>query len=135
MSEIRSQACSACPYRKDVPSGVWEPAEYDKLPPYDRPTADQPWAPFMCHATPDHYCHGWAVVHMSRGHDRELLALRLFGCPPVPPASTPLFASGLLAAEHGQRDAAAPTPEACETVERLTRKHARLRREALDAPD
>ena len=29
--EVRSQPCSSCPYRKDVPSGVWAHHEYEKL--------------------------------------------------------------------------------------------------------
>jgi hypothetical protein len=27
--------CESCPYRKDVPSGVWSEGEYRKLPQYD----------------------------------------------------------------------------------------------------
>ena len=90
------------------------------------PTGEQPFAVFACHATPEHYCHGWAVVHMSRGHEHDLLALRLHGCPEIPPAGVPLFASGNEAADHGQADIEAPTIEARVTVERLTRKYPRL---------
>lgn len=64
----------ACPYRKDVPSGVWDASEYDKLPAYDAPTAEQPFAPFACHATPEKLCHGWAVCHSNRGSAFELIA-------------------------------------------------------------
>jgi Family of unknown function (DUF6283) len=127
MTAVRAQACSACPYRRDCPSGLWQEHEYDKLPPYDAPTGDQPLAPFMCHATPDHYCHGWAVVHSGRGHDHDLLALRLFGCPSIPPPNTPLFESGAEAAEHGKRDVDAPSDDAVKTMERLVRIHPRLR--------
>ena len=29
--------CGSCPYRQDVPSGVWAASEYEKLPAYDAP--------------------------------------------------------------------------------------------------
>lgn len=126
---VRSEACSSCPYRRDVASGVWSEAEYDKLREYDAPTGEQPLAWFACHATPDHICHGWAVVHSNRGHEFELLALRVRGADMsrVPTeASTPLFDSGTDAADHGQADLDDPSPEARATVERLTRKYPRL---------
>ena len=126
MSDIRSQPCSACPYRCDVPSGVWAAHEYDKLRPYDEPTMDQPFAPFMCHATPEHFCNGWAVVHSNRGHENELLALRLRGNPPIPELATEMWASGNAAADHGQADVGDPTPEAMATVAKLLRKYPRL---------
>jgi Family of unknown function (DUF6283) len=125
-STVRSQACSACPYRKDCPSGLWAAHEYNKLRDYDNITPDQPWAPFMCHATPDHLCHGWAVVHTNRGHEYDLLALRMIGYPEVPEPSVPLFASGNEAANHGQKDIEAPSAEAIATAERLVRKFPRL---------
>lgn len=124
---IRSQPCSACPYRLDVPSGVWDPREYEKLRDYDRPTGDQPFAPFGCHATPEHYCHGWAVVHTSRGNAFDLLALRLLGIEDIPQAGVPLFDSGNDAADWGQRDADDPSPAAHEVVARLMRKYDHLR--------
>jgi hypothetical protein len=120
----RSMPCSACPYRQDVAPGVWAEEEYDKLPPYDEPTGSQPMALFLCHATPEHACYGWAVVHSSRGHDRELLALRVFGIePPEPHPSISLFSSGAEAAEHGVSDY---TEETFATVVKLVSKHARL---------
>lgn len=124
---IRGEPCAACPYRQDAPSGVWAPHEYDKLRAYDAPTGDQPLAAFVCHATPEHFCHGWAVVHTSRGSEFDLLALRLHGRPPVPAPGVPLFASGNEAADHGQREVEAPSEEATETMQRLLRKNPRLR--------
>jgi hypothetical protein len=44
-----SNPCGSCPYRRDVPSGVWDAAEYEKLPRYDGPMADQPARLFLCH--------------------------------------------------------------------------------------
>lgn len=131
-STVRSQPCAACPYRRDVPSGVWADHEYDKLVGYDLPTGMQPPMTFGCHATPEHYCHGWAVVHSNRGHGNELLALRLasFGGDEVviPEAGVPLFSSGAEAAEHGKAEIEEPGEEACETIDRLGRKYARLTR-------
>lgn len=123
---IRSQACSACPYRCDVPAGVWSEEDYAKLPPYDVETFDQPTAGFACHATPDHLCHGWAVVG---GHD--LLALRLasLGGPglQIPTPSTDLWETHTQAAEHGLSGVAEPGAEAVEVGQRLIRKYERLR--------
>ena len=127
MNVVRSEPCSACPYRQDVPSGVWAEHEYEKLRQYDEPTGNQPFAPFACHATPEHLCNGWAVVHSNRGHEFDLLALRLIdGIVAIPTPSTPLFASGNEAADHGQREIAHPSEGATKTVDRLLRKFPRL---------
>jgi len=128
-TEVRKEPCSTCPYRLDVPSGVWAHETYELLRPYDLPTADQPMRLFGCHATPEHLCHGWAVVHTTRGNEFDLLSLRLHGIPPdaVPEAFVPLFASGSESADHGQRDIENPSGEAQATVDRLLRKYDRLR--------
>jgi hypothetical protein len=129
MTEVRVKACGACPYRRDVPSGVWASPEYDKLRGYDAPTTEQPPVGFACHASPEFHCHGWAVCHTSRGHEHDLLALR-FDRPAggVPAPSEPLFASAAEAADHGQRDVADPGDDAVATIAKLTRRHGRLRR-------
>jgi hypothetical protein len=123
--------CSSCPYRRDVPSGVWAAHEYDKLRDYDAPTCEQPFSVFACHATPEHYCHGWAVVHTNRGNEYDLIALRVArdGYPAIPEAGVPLFDSGNEAADHGQADILEPTPEAKGTVAKLMRKYERLQYE------
>ena len=130
MSKVRPSPCEACPYRRDVPSGLWARQEYEKLRAYDAETPQQPMATFACHATPQAYCHGWAVVHMTRGHDRELLALRVW--PPeggLPEPVVPLFASGTEAADHGERDIDDPSGEALRAMSRLVAKHPRLQEE------
>ncbi len=119
--------CGVCPYRRDVPSGIWEAIEYDKLVAYDPPTSEQPMAPFACHADSNRLCHGWAVCHSSRGHECELLALRILGVRDVPEPAVPLFRSGQEAADHGKRDVSAPKRAARERIEKLVRKHPRLR--------
>lgn len=126
LNQVRSQPCSACPYRRDVPSGVWSFDEYTKLRDYDLPTGEQPTELFACHATPDHLCSGWAQCHTSRGHEHDLLALRLHGYPEIPESAVPLFASGAEAADHGQAEIERPSDEACATAARLVRKYPRL---------
>ncbi len=121
-------ACFSCPYRKDVPSGVWAEEEYDKLPLYDELTPLQPFVPFACHASPEAFCHGWAVCHTSRGNEYDLIALRLVGCPPIPKPSTPLFSSGAEAAAHGKKDLESPGAYAKTTQERLIKRYGRLKR-------
>lgn len=119
---VRSAPCGACPYRCDVPPGVWHHDEYDKLRLYDEVTAYQPPEAFSCHATPDGLCHGWAVVHSNRGHEFELLALRLKPTP-VPAPIVALFGSGNDAADHGQ---STPNAAAEDVASRLLRKYPRL---------
>ena len=41
--------CDSCPYRQDVPSGIWAASEYAKLPAYDAPTCAQSARLFLCH--------------------------------------------------------------------------------------
>lgn len=129
MNSILPNPCPACPYRKDVASGVWAPEEYDKLPPYDAPTGEQPFEPFACHASPDYFCHGWAVCHSNRGGDKELIALRLagVGITEIPPPGVPLFASGQEASDHGRRDIY-PGEKAAATISKLLSRHERLRK-------
>jgi hypothetical protein len=118
----------ACPYRRDVPSGVWSAHEYDKLAEYDRETFSSPPGAFMCHATPEVHCHGWVVVHGRQDHAHEPLAFRLAGIDPsTVEEHTPLFSSGAEAAEHGKRDIENPSDEARAVVERLQGKCDRLR--------
>ena len=133
--KIRPEPCSSCPYRQDVPSGLWAHHEYEKLRDYDLPTNQQPSEPFGCHATPEAYCCGWAVAHTRRGtagnHPFDLFALRLAGSfghwdMVMPDTKTPLFATGNEAADHGQRDIENPSLEAKVAVARLTRKYPRL---------
>jgi hypothetical protein len=118
---VRSRPCSTCPYRRDVPSGMWAAEEYDKLPLYDAPTPAQPVEGFACHSTPDEWCNGWALTHSNRGQEHELLALRFHGVTDLPEPAVPLFASGAEAAAHGMRDIDDPSPAACAAVARLER--------------
>jgi len=119
--------CGSCPYRRDVPSGVWEIEEYEKLPQYDNPTAEQPTAVFLCHQQNGRACAGWAGCH-DMG---ESLGLRL-ACSmgaiedPEPffdfETSTPLWDSGAEAAAHGVEDVVAPGPDAQRVIDKLVKK-------------
>lgn len=129
MTEIRRESCQACPYRRDCPSGIWSPTDYAKLPPYDALTADQPFEAFLCHATTEFLCHGWAIVGIVKvPHERQLLVARMPGIidGDLPEERAPLFDSHTEAAAHGLRDINRPSPQARDTMVRLVRKYDRL---------
>lgn len=106
MITVRPRPCATCPYRKDVPPGVWHESEYEKLIAYDGETWEQPPSVFMCHTSRDQSCAGWVGCHDMENN----LAIRVnhaklsieefirYECP------VPLFASGTEAAEHGMRE-------------------------------
>lgn len=124
--------CGSCPYRRDVPSGVWADEEYAKLPPYDQPTHEQPMAAFFCHQQDGRLCAGWVAVHDMV----ESIGLRLAVLAGHVDADdldaildyetdVPLFASGAEAAEHGRREVDVPGAQAVRTIQRLERKRSR----------
>lgn len=121
--------CVSCPYRCDVPSGVWELSEYAKLPPYDRETWEQPPELFGCHQADGKMCAGWVAVHdmdeslalrlaaaSGRLTDDEIDAVREYS------TDVPLFATGAQAAEHGCRDWKSPGQKAIKLIERMEAK-------------
>lgn len=63
--------CTTCPYRRDVPSGIWAREEYEKLPLYDRRPDGGigPLMTFHCHQEPQigkpTVCRGWLSVHLD----------------------------------------------------------------------
>lgn len=124
--------CESCPYRRDVPSGIWDRSEYEKLRAYDEDTGSQPLGLFQCHQNDGdsekaRMCAGWVGVHGG-----ELLALRLAA---VTGAATPeavqaayayvspvpLFNSGNEAADHGQTEITAPSEDAQRAIDKITR--------------
>lgn len=113
----------SCPYRRDVPAGVWDTTEYDKLARYDGETWQQSPALFLCHQRDGHLCAGWIACHGVR----HLLALRLS---PVDPSvysyrsPTPVFASGADARDHGLSGIASPDVRARKVIRGLTKKAA-----------
>ncbi|MFE1784090.1 DUF6283 family protein [Streptomyces sp. NPDC059506] len=125
--------CTSCPYRTDVPSGVWSEEDYAKLPLFDGPTWSQsPWL-FLCHQHSGdddraRVCGGWAGCHDGD----QLLALRVAlaqGEITVEAAEAirgytspvPLFVSGAEAAAHGIRDILNPGPDACRVMDKIVR--------------
>ncbi len=124
---VAKAPCKSCPYRRDVPSGIWHAHEYDKLPAYDGEIIDQLRAGagglFMCHQQDGCLCAGWLATH---GPD-NLLALRLSGHEVTKEvwdytSPVPVFGSGAEAAAHGKADIETPGEKAQRTVGRLIRK-------------
>lgn len=112
--------CGSCPYRKDVPSGVWHPDEYQKLSQYDGQTWEQLPNLFMCHQRDGCLCGGWLQTH---GTD-DLLALRLHEVDESAygyQSDVPTFASGNEAALHGMKEIRNPGPEALAMQGKLLR--------------
>lgn len=127
---IKRAPCASCPYRRDVPSGIWEAEEYDKILPYDNETWMQPPKLFLCHQANGCLCRGWLDTH-----GETLLALRL-ACSrgEVDPKTAgksldegpavPVFESAAEAAKHGRRSIKRPGRKARAMVSKIeqTRK-------------
>lgn len=141
MVDLRPPAtrpCSSCPYRRDVPSGVWAAEEYDKLPRFDAETMFQPTGVFLCHqsdgdGTNDRLCAGWVGCHGAE----ELLALRFavisgrlsgddYEAVVDYVSPVPLFASGAEAAEHGRAEIETPGVRAVEAIGKIRRVRTNL---------
>jgi uncharacterized protein DUF6283 len=125
--------CVSCPYRRDVPSGIWAEEEYARLPAYDGDTGEQAvqgaTGVFYCHQQDGRICAGWAGTHDME----ESLAVRFavsYGrlsedeynalCDYT--TDVPLFASGAEAAAHGRRKIEQPGSDAIKMIRRLERK-------------
>jgi hypothetical protein len=124
--------CSSCPYRKDVPSGIWAAEEYDKLPAYDGEMWEQVFKAaiprFDCHQNDGNLCAGWVGAHGPA----NLLSLRLLDLegrldPSVMDyvSPVPLWASGAEASAHGKRSIPRPGKNARHMIDRLVRKRER----------
>ena len=134
--------CASCPYRTDVPSGVWHYDEYEKLRAYDEDPGDPDKAiaaighVFLCHQPVEDaqaVCRGWAEVHYDTPAVR--MAMMTGAIDPEtlrePPEGVTFFPSGAAAADHGQEHIDAPDDGACaaiDKVERLRESAARRRR-------
>jgi hypothetical protein len=121
--KIKASPCSSCPYRTDVPPGVWAPEEYEKLLAFDRETGSQPRAVFLCHSDPEKACSGWVTCHEARP-GRELLALRLRYSKEIPEHGVPIFSSAKIAALHGLSGVEQPPAEAFAAMEKVARLRA-----------
>lgn len=117
--------CGTCPYRRDVPSGVWDASEYAKLPRYDGETFEQfekgGTGLFFCHQNDGKLCAGWVGCHDMR----HAIAVRLS---PVAPETftyrspVPLFSSGAEAAAHGMAEVACPGEDANRAIAKLAKR-------------
>lgn len=121
----RPRPCASCPYRRSVPSGVWDASEYSKLPEYDKDMGEQPGGVFFCHQNDGAVCSGW----LGYRDPTDLLALRLgiMGGRLDPSCAdyttdVPLFSSGAEAAAHGVQDIEAPGAAARRTIDKVSRK-------------
>lgn len=130
------QPCGTCPYRKDVPAGIWSAEEYAKLPGYDGETWEQSPNLFMCHQRDGCLCGGWLMTH-----DREhLLALRLNWRKLDPKIAdyapkVDVFASGAEAAAHGLSGIEKPSAEAMQKISGLLRQRAKQGRKTKSNGD
>lgn len=121
--------CSSCPYRRDVPAGVWDAEEYAKLPRYDGETFEQPVGVFHCHQQDGRVCAGWVGCHdMGQSLAVRLGASRGDLTPETVDAlmdyttPTPLFATGAEAAAHGAAGIRNPDERAHRLILRLLHK-------------
>lgn len=127
--------CGSCPYRRDVPSGVWAAEEYDKLPGFDGPTMEQPPGVFTCHQQNGRMCAGWVGCHdmdeslgirFAWGNDHfsdEDIKAALDYVSPIP-----LWGSGAEAAAHGRAEIERPGEQATHTIEKVGRRQDRVGR-------
>lgn len=122
-----ARPCGSRPYRTDVPSGIWHPDEYDRLPAYDNDTAHQPMALFMCHQVDGRLCAGWVGCH-DMDNSLAVLVAAMTGTLPddtvqaVLDYTTPtsLFPTGQAAADHGRADVDHPSPAAVRAITKIT---------------
>lgn len=121
--------CESCPYRRDVPSGVWVAEEYAKLPAYDQPTYAQPAGLFLCHQQDGRVCAGWVGCHdmentialrfaaLTGQVTQEVVDEILDYVSPVP-----LWPSGAAAAAHGMARVDGPGGDAERLIDKLRRR-------------
>jgi len=120
---VNPEPCATCPYRKDVPSGIWHKTEYEKLREYDN-LENPALALFLCHQSPDRACKGWVM--------QDCIAVRLaviwgelnpatcFSEPKVP-----LYRTGNEAADAGERGISKPNKEARKAIDKLRKQRRR----------
>lgn len=121
--------CGSCPYRLDVPSGVWSPEEYEKLPVFDDPQNPSAWGLFLCHQQDGRLCAGWTACHdMDENIGLRLAVMSGTMSPEDADAArdystpVPIFESGAEAAAHGMREIETPSIGARRVVDRLVQK-------------
>lgn len=118
--------CGSCPYRTDVPSGIWHRSEYDKLAEYDRPFIEQPMGAFHCHQQDGRLCAGWVGCHDMENTLAFRINARSFTKEVIQAVlnyetSVPLFESGAAAREHGLQEYANPGTRANKIMDKMLR--------------
>lgn len=122
----RKNPCASCPYRKNVPSGVWDESEYQKLPAYDGDIPEQSSLNvFMCHQQDGCACSGW-LGH--REYPTDMLAVRLGlrngslddSCANYT-TEVELFGSGQEAADHGRAEIHSPGSDAQKVITKIVK--------------
>lgn len=123
----RKQPCASCPYRVNVPSGIWHPDEYAKLERYDGEIHEQiqndGTRVFSCHQDGVAVCSGW-LGH--REEPSDLIAVRMGiidgqldpSCAEYT-TQTALFPSGHEAAKQGRRDLEHPSNRAQKAMRKI----------------
>jgi hypothetical protein len=129
--EPAKNPCGTCPYRKDVPSGVWAASEYEKLPAYDNDTIMQPMGLFHCHQQDGRLCAGWVACHDMENNFALRLNARHLTDEVIDAVldydtDVPLWASGQEAHDHGVAEVDEPTWEARRKIDNLLRKRGRI---------
>jgi hypothetical protein len=136
LTKPRNRPCSTCPYRKDVPGGIWAADEYEKLPSYDGDVPEQATAGalglFYCHQQDGHLCAGWVGCHDMANNLAVRFSHRTLDMPAVLGyvSPVPLFGSGAEAAVHGLAGIEDPDPEGCRKIAGLIRLAAARNRRA-----
>lgn len=132
--KLAAAACSSCPYRQDVPSGIWDESEYRKLPLYDEPeTAYQPPRAFFCHKQTGNLCAGWVGCHdMENSLGLRMavsfgqISLETFEAAVAYESTDDLFDSGQEACDHGLAEIEAPSEEAVTIISKVVKLHQSL---------
>lgn len=121
---VAKRPCGSCPYRKDVPSGVWAAHEYDKLEAYDGEIWEQvlrgALGRFDCHQRDGHLCAGWVACHGPH----NLVALRMQAGKVHRDVwsyqtDVPVWGSGAEAKAHGMAQYEKPPAEASRLQQKL----------------
>lgn len=124
---VPKEPCGSCPYRKDVPAGVWHPEEYTKLSgftPKD-PRSVPAMGTFLCHNHEEKdrvLCRGWTFVERESPAVKLLVYLgRVEPDDVCQTPRTPLFETGQEAALHGLSGVKKPTKAARRLQDKITR--------------
>lgn len=119
--------CESCPYRRNVPSGIWAAEEYLLLPRYDATTPYQPHGIFLCHQNNGRMCAGWVGCHdmdeslgLRIAVRMGIIAERTYRRALAYVSPVALFRTGAEACRHGLKDLENPGPRAVRLIAKIT---------------